>query len=126
MLTKIELLKIFRNKLIDFLDALREKLPKEKDIVVLRVYLAEQIPIETVLQIFAKRILPYEDMVNTQDERFFIEQNDLFEGLKRDKVHYFRELWTSPTFTKEDKDSLWGWFKVFLKLAKMYTTSYSS
>jgi hypothetical protein len=124
MLTKIELLKIFRTKLIDFLDALREKLPKENDIVILRVYLAEQIPIETILQIFAKRILPYEEMVNARDERFILEQNDLFEGLKRDKVHYFKTLWTSPTFTQEDKNMLWEWFKVFLKLAKMYTTHY--
>jgi len=124
MLTKLELLKIFRTKLIDFLDALREKLPKENDIVILRVYLAEQVPIETILQIFAKRILPYEEMVNTRDERFILDQNDLFEGLKGDKVHYFKTLWNSPTFTQEDKNMLWEWFKVFLKLAKMYTTNY--
>jgi hypothetical protein len=121
MLSKIEILKIFRQKLIDFLDALREKLPKENDIVVLRVYFAEQIPIELAMQIFSKRILPFEDMVNNHDERFFLEENDLFEGLKRDKVHYFKTLWTSPNFTSSDKEVLWKWFKAFLKLAKLYS-----
>lgn len=120
MLSKIEILKIFREKLIDFLDALREKIPKENDIVVLRVYFAEQIPIELALQIFSKRILPFEDMVTNQDERFFMEENDLFEGLKRDKVHYFKTLWTSPSFNETDKEVLWKWFKAFLKLAKLY------
>jgi len=119
-MSKFEILKLFRQKLIEFLDALVEKLPKERDIVVLRVLFSDQIPIEKAIEVFSSRILPYEDMVINKDERFFLECSDLFEGVKGDKVHYFKNLWTSPTFTEEDKEVLWQWFKCFLKLALKY------
>lgn len=120
MLSKLEVLKLFRENLIKFLDALIEKLPQEKDLYILRVFFAEQIPVEFAIKLFAKRILPYEKMVVESDERFFIECEDLFEGIKSDKVHYFKDLWLSSTFTSEDKVELWKWFKLFLKLAQHY------
>jgi hypothetical protein len=72
------------------------------------------------MQVFSSRILPYEDMVLNKDERFFLECSDLFEGVKGDKVNYFKNLWLSPTFADDDKEVLWQWFKCFLKLALKY------
>lgn len=119
-LSKFEILKLFKDNLVQFLDALIEKLPQEKDLIILRILFAEQIPIEQALQIFSSRILPYEKMVIESDQRFFIECEDLFEGIHSSKVNYFKELWTSPTFTDDDRTELWKWFKLFLKIAKLY------
>jgi len=120
-MSKFEILQVFHKNLLEFLDILIVKLPSEKDLVNLRVLFNNTIPIEKAMEIFSKRILPYESMVINKDERFFIDGTDLFEGVKSDKVHYFKNLWLSPTFTEDDKESLWKWFKVFLKLAQLYS-----
>jgi hypothetical protein len=118
-LTQFEILKLFKEKIIDFLDALVEKFPKEKDFISIRILITD-IPVELIINKLAERILPFEDMIVNENEKYLLECNDLFEGIKGDKVSYFKKLWCSEDFTSEDKKELWKWFKVFLKLTKLY------
>jgi ubiquitin len=118
--SKTDLLIMFKQKLLMFLDAIIEQFPKEGDFIYLRLILDQQIPIETVMDIFSKRILPYIDMIKAKDERFFLDSVDLFEGISGDKVHYFRNIWTSPALTSEDKEQLWKWFTLFGNFAVKY------
>jgi ubiquitin len=118
--SKIDLLIMFKQKLLMFLDAIIEQFPKEGDFIYLRLILDQQIPIETVMDIFSKRILPYIDMIKAKDERFFLDSVDLFEGISGDKVHYFRNIWTSPALTSDDKEQLWKWFTLFGNFAVKY------
>ena len=117
---KLELLSAFRENIIKFFDALIELLPKEGDLYVLRIMFESQIPMDNALKLFSARILPHAEMVKKKDERFFIECTDLFSGIRKDKVSYFKDLWTSGTLTPEDKESLWKWFKLFLYYATQY------
>lgn len=118
--TKIELLAVFKENLIKFLDAIIEQFPKEGDFILLRIILSEQVPINDAMKIFTQRILPYVDMIKNRDERFFLESTDLFEGIAKDKVAYFRNIWTSSTLTSEDREQLWKWFRLFANLALKY------
>ena len=113
---KVEILKIFKTNLIKFFDALLEQIPNEPDLIILRMG-CDQVAIDTVLDMFAQRIIPYKDMVLYRDERFFMECTDIFSGMQKDKVSYFKNLWSSPQFNSEDKDEIWRWFKLFLQLA---------
>jgi hypothetical protein len=117
---RFECLKFFKDKLILFLDCLMDLLPSEKDLVILRVLFENQIPMETAIQIFSSRIIPYRKMVEQRDERFFLECTDLFSGIKKDKVSYFKDLWQSDDLTEDDKVELWKWFNLFLKIALKY------
>lgn len=119
-INQIEILRIFKDLLVKFLDALIEQLPQESDLIVLRIMLGEQIPIEEVISIFCNRILPYTDYIFKHDERFFIDCTDIFEGIKSDKVSYFKRLYQSPTFNEHDKQQIWKWFETFAKLAIKY------
>ena len=119
-LSQFEILVYFKNNLLAFLDDLIELLPNEGDLWILRVMFENQIPVEQSMKIFAERILPYKNMVLNKDERFFIECTDLFSGIKKDKVSYFKDLWQSQRLTNEDKKTLWDWFTLFLKLAIKY------
>jgi hypothetical protein len=119
-LSIIEILQLFKNNIIKFFDALIELLPKEGDLIILRVMFESQIPIDNALKLFASRIIPYRDLLKNRDERFFLECTDLFTGIRKDRVSYFKDLWASGALTKEDKDSLWRWFLLFLKLALEY------
>ena len=76
--------------------------------------------INDAMKIFTQRILPYVDMIKNRDERFFLESTDLFEGIAKDKVAYFRNIWTSSTLTSEDREQLWKWFRLFANLALKY------
>ncbi len=58
-LSKIEILKIFKEKIIQFFDALIELLPKEGDLIMLRVMFDSQIPIENAIKMFGSRIIPH-------------------------------------------------------------------
>ena len=122
-MSRLELLAAFKENIIKFLDALIELLPKEGDLIILRVMFDSQIPIESAIKIFSSRIIPYKDMVKNKDERFFIECTDLFNGIKKDKVSYFKDLWQSGTLTAQDKESLWKWFRLFLYYAIQYEKS---
>jgi hypothetical protein len=116
----IDLLTAFKKNIILFFDALIELLPNEGDFYHIRVLFEFQIPIETAIKIFSKRILPHAEMVLAKDERFFIETTDLFAGLRRDKVSYFKDLWQSGNLTDQDKEALWDWFTMFLRYANKY------
>ena len=117
---KFDCLKVFKESLIQFLDALMDLLPDEKDLIILRIMFENQIPIETAMTIFSSRIIPYRKMVEQKDERFFLECTDLFSGIKKDKVSYFKDLWQSNDLSIDDKKELWRWFTLFLKLALKY------
>ena len=66
----------------------------------------------------------YEDIINNSDESLIINNNnDLFSGITSSKVSYMKKLWSSSSFTQEHKEELWKWFKIFLKLAKLYNSS---
>ena len=122
-LSTFEILKLFKENLADFLTALIERFPGEQQLVFLRIFLCEQIPIEESIKIFSKRILEYENFITNKDERFFLQSGDLFEGIPGDKVNYFKSIWSSPSFTNNDKSQMWDWLKVFLKLAKLYKSA---
>ena len=122
-LSTIDILKHFKTNVIKFCDALIELLPKEGDMIILRVMFESQIPIETALVVFSERILPHAEMLKNKDDRFFLECSDVFTGLRKDKVSYFKDLWLSGTLTLEDKTQMWKWFNLFLHLAKQYELS---
>ncbi len=117
----VDLLRYFKNKLIDFLNELCELLPKEADLICLRIMFENQIPIEEAMKIFAKRIMPYKDLVLAKDEKFFLDCGDLFAGIKKEKVSYFKELWLSKDLSQQNREALWKWFQLFLKIAIKYS-----
>ena len=52
-LSKIEILRLFREKIIDFFDALIEQFPNEGDFIMLRI-LVEDAPVEATIKNFHK------------------------------------------------------------------------
>ena len=125
-ISKIDLLRIFKENLLLFLNELIIQLPNESELLTLKVMFSQSIPIEDALQIFSMRILPHADMVTNRNDKFFLECTDLFEGVQSDKVSYFKKLWNSPNITKDDKDKIWEWFDFFLKIAKKYSAMIGS
>ena len=124
----IEVLKKYKECLITFFNELISLLPQEGDLVAARLFLENQIPIETVMKNMLEKLNSNEgqlrEMVQKRNENFFIE-NDIFDTLGKTKVNHFKTIWRSDQIDKEDKEAIWAWVDTFVKLADKYTESLS-
>ena len=116
------LLTLLKKELIIFLDELIALLPEEKDFLVIRFVVKDQLAITDVMNYIITKLVPLEHYVKNRDERFFLEHQVFFEELQRDlheKVNYFKNIWTSST-DEDNKDIIWNWFEHFIQLGKCY------
>ena len=123
MSRKLKLLSKFSKLTTQFLDELIEQFPHEPELVVARVMINGQIPVEDVIKEFMNRILPHEKHVKERNEKFFLEEMKLFSGIKgvdQSQVVKFKKLWTSDLLDKEDREVIWNWFDIFVKIIKEY------
>ena len=124
-LPKQQILTIFKDKVIDFFEALIEQFPNEEDFIFLRLVINDA-PVEKVITAVSIAILPYSDMILNKNEKFFLEKcSDILKNIpniniENIKIDHFRKIWLSTALTNEDRETLWEWFKLFVKLAKQY------
>jgi len=119
-MSEIAILTKFKTNLIEFLDDLIGQFPNEGELVIARIFLKDQVPIVDVMSTFIQRLLPYKHMVRDRDEDFFIQQDVLFGGLRKDTVNHFKRLWKSGQMDDEDRQTIWKWFDRFILLAERY------
>ena len=111
---KFKLLSSFRSQLIAFLDELIEQFPSEGDLVVSRIFLKDQVPIEEIMEYTIEKLIPIRNKVQNRNESFFIEDNFMFCDIDTTKVVHFKELWKSNILDKEDREAIWKWFDLFI------------
>ena len=124
-LSKIEILRLFREKIIDFFDALIEQFPNEGDFIMLRI-LVEDAPVEATIKNFYKVVFPHSEMITSKNEKFFLEKCPEIlksipgSSIETNKIEHFKRVWLSPILTDEDKEQMWKWFNLFLNLSQQY------
>ncbi len=123
-MSQIELLKQLKTQLISFLDELIEMLPEEADLIIIRIFLKDKLSIEDVMKYVVKQLVPLKQMVEHKDEGFFLNHNILFEEIDSKKVNHFKRIWRSNVFDKDDRETLWAWFKLFISLGEKYQKLY--
>jgi len=115
---QVELLVLFKKTMIEFLDELIEQFDQEGDLIVLRFFLSEQIPLETIMHQFNSYVYPMKDMIKNRDEKFFLERDNIFGSSPKDKVIHFKELYMK--MAKDDRATLWTWFDTFIMICEKY------
>lgn len=115
---QLDLLKLFKKNIIEFLDELIEQFEEEGDLIIFRFFVSEQIPIETLMKRFIEYIYPLRDMIINKNEKFFLENNNIFGSSPHDKVIHFKELYMK--MNEDDRNILWVWFKAFLTICEKY------
>ena len=122
-MSEIQVLVEFKNSLISFFDELIEQFPEEGDLVMIRIFLKDQILIEDVINIFNHNINKNEQklkkLIKDRDEGSFLE-NNMFDSLNQSKINHFKKLWRSGRLDKEDKDVIWRWVDSFIYLGDRY------
>jgi hypothetical protein len=115
---QVEVLKLFKTNMIEFLDQLIEQFDQEGDLIMMRFFISEQIPLEDLMNRFILYILPYRDMILKKNEQFFLERDDIFGSSPTDKVIHFKHLYNR--MDEDDKETLWAWFSQFISICDKY------
>jgi hypothetical protein len=118
-----EILVEYRKQLLLFFDELIGQFPQEGDLVVARLFLASQIQVKDVMEVFLCKMTTNDSelkkMVKERNERFFLEHS-LFDEFGKDKANHFRKLWRSGQLDEEDKAVIWNWVDAFVYLSEKY------
>ena len=76
-MSQIQILKIFKDQFITFLDELIAQFPREPDLVIVRIFMKDQVPIADIMCHIVQQILPHEARIKRKDESFFLENKQL-------------------------------------------------
>lgn len=111
----------FKNTLINFLDDIIEQIPSQQDLIIIRLFLKDQVPIKLVMDKFIQNVLPYKEMILARDEEFFMKDDaSFFDKLSSKKVNQFRDIYKSNHLDNDDRAVIWDWLISFVKLAEKY------
>lgn len=128
-MSEIHVLKEFKNNLISFFDELIDQFPDIGELVMIRIFLNDQVIIKDVVESVSYQINKNDQMIRKiikdRNEEFFLEENNFFDGLsvsssKQDKVLKFQTIWRSNRLDNEDKDTIWKWIDSFVFLTDKY------
>ena len=122
---QLRILSIFKDQFITFLDELIAQFPSEPDLVIVRIFMKDQVPVADVLCHVIQEILPHEKKIMSKDDRFFLENKTLFQEISSETVIHFKRLWTSKALDNDDKDAIWAWFQSFCRLVTLFLEEYS-
>ncbi len=123
MSSEIDILIQLKTQLVVFLDELIESFPNEPDFIIFRIFVKDQISIADIMEYITKNLCPLQNMVKERNEKFFLDNNILFEKFdesESNKVNHFKRLWTSNLLDKQDKEVIWKWFQTFIILGNRY------
>ena len=109
-----------REQVLNLLDDLLGICPDEPDILLVRLFFENHVDPETLMKGFVKWVLPWKEYIVKHDERYFKENDHMFGPLPTDKVQYFKGKLTDGTLDSEDKEAIWQYFEVFVKLMEQY------
>jgi hypothetical protein len=95
------------------------------DLIIFRIFLKDQIDVNTVMSMFIEKALPYKEMIIQRDDNFFLNHCSLIDSMNysdsnKDRINYFKTLWTSEDVDDDDKKTLWEWFDTFIFLSEKY------
>lgn len=117
---KLRLMHDFRTQLICLLDELIEQFPEETDLVFIRIFMRDQIPVSDVLGRYIRDLLPLKEQIESRNGNFFIENSVLYSQIANSKVNHFKNLWLSDKLDDEDRNIIWDWMTVLTKIADQY------
>jgi len=122
-MTETQILIEFKNNLVTFFDELITQFPHEGDLIMVRVFLKDQIPIKDAMDEFVQKITANNNelrkMIKNRNESFFLD-NNIFDNLGRDKINHFARIWRSDALDEDDKEVIWKWVDSFVFFADKY------
>jgi len=113
-----KLLERFQKNIVRFFDELIEMFPNEKDFILIRILVKDQIPSTQIMSYF-EMVMKNKEIISSIERRddTFILSNVLFSKISNSTV--FKNLWEKH-LDNDDKEMIWSWVDSF----KLMTTEY--
>ena len=115
----------FHNSIVTFLDELIKLFPDEEDFIRLRIYLKDQVSIQTVMDLFIYSLnrdnMSMKTLIKERKISEIMDHCVVTENLNRDRIIYFKQLWYSPRFYNEDRKMIWKWLDSFIGISDKYS-----
>ena len=113
-----KLLERFQKNIVRFFDELIEMFPNEKDFILIRILVKDQIPSTQIMSYF-EMVMRNKEIIRSIERRddTFILSNVLFSKIINSTV--FKNLWEKH-LDNDDKEMIWSWVDCF----KLMTTEY--
>ena len=125
-MSETQILIQFKNSLVSFIDELIEAFPQEPDLIILRIFLKDQVPVQDVMNKFIHTINKDDQQIKKdieqRNETVFL-KNDIFEAISKSKSINFSKLWRSNTLDDEERKIIWKWIDSFILLSERYAKS---
>jgi hypothetical protein len=126
-MSTLQILKEFQTQVIAFFDELIAQFPNEGDLVVMRLFISTQMPIEDtinkLIHELAKNDGEKRQAVKDRNESFFLSFEAANATAEKYKFNHFKKLWRSGQLDNEDKRVIWQWMDTFIFLADKYVKS---
>jgi len=120
-MSTINVLRDFIDNMVEFFDELIKQFPDEGDFVFIRIFIKDRVPAKSIMNHFICEILPLKEHVKQKNDKFFLNHNILFSQLDNvNKINHFKQLWQSNRLDNDDRDVIWRWFSLFIRLAEKY------
>ena len=129
--TKHQLLVYLKKNLLCFLDELISQFPTEGELILIRIFLKDQIDIIKIVNYFEQIFLPHQQYIIEKNEILFQLDNDtLFDIMiigdqkknnnknTKKRILNFKHIWNS--LDSENKEVMWSWFENFLNITEKY------
>lgn len=112
------LLEKFQKNLVRFFDELIEMFPNEKDFILIRILVKDQIP-STQIMTYFEMVMRNKEIVASIENRddTFILSNVLFSKISKSDV--FKNLW-EKRLDNDDKEMIWSWVDSFKAMTTQY------
>ena len=112
------LLEKFQKNLVRFFDELIEMFPDEKDFILIRILVKDQIP-STQIMTYFEMVMMNKEIVASIENRddTFILSNVLFSKISKSDV--FKNLWLTR-LDNDDKQMIWDWVDSFKSMTTQY------
>ena len=111
----VQILDKFHKCLVLFFDELIDMFPNEKEFIILRILVKDQIP-STQIMSYLHNNEEIITSIQKRDDQFFL-KNILFSKFSKSEI--FKNLWEN-NLDQENKDMIWKWVDAFMKMTKNY------
>lgn len=113
-----QIIKKFKKTLISFLEELIHQMPSNKDLIVFRVFLIDQIEEEDLIKNFSLKVNKYNELIKSKDEKLFTHESLFSDERFTRSNDVLKKIWCK--LNDDDKECMWAWIDTFVKLIKAY------
>lgn len=124
---EIEILSQFKKNLVSFFDELIAQFPAEGDLVVLRIFLKDQFPIKSTMDMFVYTLNKNDQivrkMIEERNDSYFLDTYQYSMLFGKEKIAHFKKIWRSDQLDDDDRTTIWSWIDTFVFYADKYNNN---